>query len=223
MYKKIFQEKHATACAQKADVDEERVVVDALERQPGKAVVPGGAVRHERVPAARAPLLGDAVAGGVQRCDRAPVDRVRTASCRPGARARATERAAAGRGRPTPRAARCGGGCAAGHAAGGRYRLMDDAKAIEQAGAFAIVIEGVPADLAAEVTAEISIPTIGIGAGPACDGQVLVLHDVLGLSETALKFTKHYADLRSAAISATRSFIEETRDGTWPDDAHSFH
>jgi len=110
-----------------------------------------------------------------------------------------------------------------GFEAGGRERLLEDAHAVEQAGAFAVVVEGVPRDLAKEITAKLSIPTIGIGAGPDCDGQVLVLHDVLGLSEMALKFTKQYADLRNEAINATAAFVAEVRDGTWPDDAHSFH
>ncbi len=107
--------------------------------------------------------------------------------------------------------------------AGGRERLLEDAHAVEQAGAFAVVVEGVPRDLAKEITTKLSIPTIGIGAGPDCDGQVLVLHDVLGLSEMTLKFTKHYADLRRAAIDATEAFVREVRDGSWPDDEHSFH
>ena len=81
----------------------------------------------------------------------------------------------------------------------------------------------VPRDLAREITQKLSIPTIGIGAGPDCDGQVLVLHDVLGLSDTPLKFTKHYADLRNMAIRATEQYIHEVRDGSWPDDQHSFH
>jgi 3-methyl-2-oxobutanoate hydroxymethyltransferase len=107
--------------------------------------------------------------------------------------------------------------------AGGRERLLEDAHAVEQAGACAVVVEGVPRDLALEITQKLSIPTIGIGAGPDCDGQVLVLHDVLGLSDMALKFTKHYADLRNGAIRATEAFIQEVRDGSWPDDQHSFH
>jgi 3-methyl-2-oxobutanoate hydroxymethyltransferase len=98
-----------------------------------------------------------------------------------------------------------------GFEAGGRERLLDDAHAVEQAGACAVI------------TQKLSIPTIGIGAGPWCDGQVLVLHDVLGLSDLSLKFTKHYANLRTAAIDATAAFVREVRDGTWPDDAHSFH
>jgi len=110
-----------------------------------------------------------------------------------------------------------------GHAAGGRYRLMDDAKAIEQAGAFAIVIEGVPADLAAEITAEISIPTIGIGAGPACDGQVLVLHDVLGLEDRlAPKFVKRYGELGKEAARAIGEYVGEVRGAKFPTLEHSF-
>ncbi len=111
----------------------------------------------------------------------------------------------------------------AGNDAGGRDRLLDDAVAIEQAGAFAVVIEGVPRSLAAEITAKISIPTIGIGAGPDCDGQVLVLHDVLGLTDLRLKFAKQFVDLRAASIEATRTYVGEVKDGVWPDDEHSFH
>lgn len=114
-------------------------------------------------------------------------------------------------------------GKSAGFEAGGRERLLEDAHAVEQAGAFAVVVEGVPRDLAKEITAKLSIPTVGIGAGPDCDGQVLVLHDVLGLSEGTLKFTKHYADLRNAAITATRDYVGDVRSGIWPDDQHSFH
>jgi 3-methyl-2-oxobutanoate hydroxymethyltransferase len=114
-------------------------------------------------------------------------------------------------------------GRTSGFEAGNRERLLEDAHAVEQAGASAMVIEGIPLDLAAEITAKVSVPTIGIGAGPHCDGQVLVLHDVLGLSELTLKFTKQYANLRQLAVAATEAFIAEVRDGSWPDDAHSFH
>jgi len=114
-------------------------------------------------------------------------------------------------------------GRSGGFEAGGRERLLEDAHAVEQAGACAVVVEGVPLDLAADITKKLSIPTIGIGAGPNCDGQVLVLHDVLGLSDITLKFTKQYANLRKAAIDATAAYVGEVRDGTWPDDAHSFH
>lgn len=110
-----------------------------------------------------------------------------------------------------------------GHEAGGRDRLVDDAHALEEAGAFAIVIEGVPADLAAEITAAISIPTIGIGAGVECDGQVLVMHDLLGLEDRiAPKFVKRYADLGTAATEAFARYVEEVRTASFPTAAHSF-
>lgn len=110
-----------------------------------------------------------------------------------------------------------------GFEAGGRERIIEDAHAVEQAGACAVVIEGVPADLAAEITDKVSIPTIGIGAGRFCDGQVLVLHDVLGLSDSKYRFVKNYADLRTPAVEATAAYVSEVRAGVWPDDAHSFH
>jgi 3-methyl-2-oxobutanoate hydroxymethyltransferase len=107
--------------------------------------------------------------------------------------------------------------------AGGRDRLLEDAFAVEQAGAFAVVIEGVPRALAAEITSKLAIPTIGIGAGPDCDGQVLVLHDVLGLTDLRLTFTRQYADLRTTSIDATAAYVADVRAGVWPDDEHSFH
>ena len=107
--------------------------------------------------------------------------------------------------------------------AGGRERLFEDAHSVEQAGAFAVVLEGIPRQLAQEITKKVSIPTIGIGAGPDCDGQVLVLHDILGLTTHELKFTKQFADIRTASIDACTAFVEEVRSGQWPDDAHSFH
>lgn len=110
-----------------------------------------------------------------------------------------------------------------GFEAGGRERILEDAHAVEQAGACAVVIEGVPAELAAEITAKVSIPTIGIGAGRFCDGQVLVLHDVLGLSDSNYRFVKQYTDIRTPAVDATRAYVAEVRDGSWPDDEHSFH
>jgi 3-methyl-2-oxobutanoate hydroxymethyltransferase len=109
-----------------------------------------------------------------------------------------------------------------GHEAGGRQRLLDDAHAVEQAGACAIVIEGVPRDLAAEITDKISIPTIGIGAGPSCNGQVLVLHDVLGLCDSKYKFVKSYADLGTLAVDATRRYIDEVASGAFPAAENSF-
>jgi 3-methyl-2-oxobutanoate hydroxymethyltransferase len=102
-------------------------------------------------------------------------------------------------------------------------RLLDDAKALEAAGACAIVLELVPAPLAGRITAALSIPTIGIGAGPQCDGQVLVLHDMLGLNEQfAPKFLKHYATLAESVRSAVRTFASEVRDGKYPGKEHSF-
>jgi 3-methyl-2-oxobutanoate hydroxymethyltransferase len=110
-----------------------------------------------------------------------------------------------------------------GQAAGQRERLIDDALAVEAAGAFAIVLEGIPLDLAAEITAQLAIPTIGIGAGPHCDGQILVLHDVLGLSERASpRFAKRYADLWTAARGAVAAYAGEVRGGAFPTLAHSF-
>jgi len=110
-----------------------------------------------------------------------------------------------------------------GNAPGARERLLQDAKAVEAAGAFAMVIEGVPADLAASITAAVQIPTIGIGAGAACDGQVLVLHDVLGLEQRiAPKFVKRYAELGSAATGAIGEYVREVREGSFPSREHEF-
>ena len=107
--------------------------------------------------------------------------------------------------------------------AGGRERLFEDAHSVEQAGAFAVVLEGIPRQLAHEITQKVSIPTIGIGAGPDCDGQVLVLHDILGLTTHELKFTKQFVNIRTASIDACTAFVQEVQSGQWPDDAHSFH
>jgi 3-methyl-2-oxobutanoate hydroxymethyltransferase len=110
-----------------------------------------------------------------------------------------------------------------GHAAGQRERLLDDALAVEAAGAFAIVLEGMPQDLAAEITERLTIPTIGIGAGIHCDGQILVLHDVLGLCDrVAPRFAKRYADLWSDARQAIGTYAQEVRGGAFPTPAHSF-
>jgi 3-methyl-2-oxobutanoate hydroxymethyltransferase len=114
-------------------------------------------------------------------------------------------------------------GRTSGDSAGTRERLLDDAVAVEQSGACAVVIEGVPAELAAEITAKVSIPTIGIGAGIACNGQVLVLHDILGLSSRTFTFAKKYTDLLAAANTALAAYVSEVHEGRWPDDEHSFH
>jgi 3-methyl-2-oxobutanoate hydroxymethyltransferase len=110
----------------------------------------------------------------------------------------------------------------AGYDPGGRERLLEDAHAVEQAGACALVVEGVPMDLAAEISAKVSIPTIGIGAGAQCDGQVLVLHDVLGLSERTFTFAKAFGSLRDQAIAAVADYVGEVHQGVWPDEQHSF-
>jgi 3-methyl-2-oxobutanoate hydroxymethyltransferase len=103
-------------------------------------------------------------------------------------------------------------------------RLIADAKAVEEAGAFAVVLECVPRDLSRRITETISIPTIGIGAGPDCDGQVLVIHDLLGLLGTFRpKFVKTYVNLREEIEKGIKEYIEEVRGGSFPDDAHSFH
>ncbi len=102
-------------------------------------------------------------------------------------------------------------------------RLLEEAKILEQAGAFSIVLEKVPAPVAQRVTEAISIPTIGIGAGPGCDGQVLVLHDVLGLiPEFKPKFVKRYAELGPVVTEALSRFAAEVRSGEFPDAAHSY-
>ncbi|KAB2834133.1 MAG: 3-methyl-2-oxobutanoate hydroxymethyltransferase [Candidatus Dadabacteria bacterium] len=102
-------------------------------------------------------------------------------------------------------------------------RLLDLAKAIESAGAFAILIESVPRTLAAEITKSVRIPTIGIGAGPGCDGQVLVINDLLGLSpEPIPRFVKKYANLREVVDQSTRAFIDDVRSGAFPSEEHSY-
>jgi len=101
--------------------------------------------------------------------------------------------------------------------------LIDDALAIEAAGAFAIVLECVPAALAALITAKLTIPTIGIGAGAQCDGQVLVLHDMLGLySDFTPKFVKQYASLKSTMQEACANYVQEVRDRQFPESQHTF-
>ena len=102
-------------------------------------------------------------------------------------------------------------------------RLVDLAKAIESAGAFSLVIESIPSALAQEITDSIKIPTIGIGAGPGCDGQVLVINDLVGLSpEPTPKFVKKYANLRELIGKSTREFIEEVKSGDFPGREHSY-
>jgi 3-methyl-2-oxobutanoate hydroxymethyltransferase len=102
-------------------------------------------------------------------------------------------------------------------------RLLDDAKAIEAAGAFAVVMEMVPGDVAGQVTRQLSIPTIGIGAGPDCDGQVLVWQDAFGLRTGRMaKFVKQYADVHGVLLDAARAYADEVRSGTFPGPEHTF-
>jgi len=102
-------------------------------------------------------------------------------------------------------------------------RLLEEAQIVEDAGSYALLLEAIPMDLAQRVTEELSIPTIGIGAGPHCDGQVLVLHDVLGLFERFVpKFVKGYADLRKVALEAMTTYRDEVERGLFPMDEHSF-
>jgi 3-methyl-2-oxobutanoate hydroxymethyltransferase len=102
------------------------------------------------------------------------------------------------------------------------HKVLDQAHALEKAGAFAIVLEAMPGELGAEITHSIEIPTIGIGAGPGCDAQVLVINDLLGLNETVPKLAKPYADLRTTIRDAVQSFADEVRSGAFPDEAHTY-
>ena len=105
-----------------------------------------------------------------------------------------------------------------------RHKIVDDALAVEEAGAFSLVLECIPMELAQEITEKLSIPTIGIGAGIHCDGQVLVIHDVLGLlGEFRPKFVKGYVDLRAVISRALEEYIREVREGAFPTEEHSFH
>lgn len=100
--------------------------------------------------------------------------------------------------------------------------LMADALAVQEAGAFAVVLEGIPAVLAEKITREIRIPTIGIGAGPHCSGQVLVIHDLLGLSGRKLKFARQYADLEKVISEAVKSYLDDVKSGSFPSVEESF-
>lgn len=102
--------------------------------------------------------------------------------------------------------------------------LVDDAKALAAAGCFSIVLEAVPADVARMVTDAVDVPTVGIGAGASCDGQVLVYHDILGIEDQLRpKFVRRYAELGSEATKAIRSYAEDVRSGRFPNDEESYH
>jgi 3-methyl-2-oxobutanoate hydroxymethyltransferase len=101
-------------------------------------------------------------------------------------------------------------------------KVLEQAHQLEKAGAFSIVLEAMPADLGAEITRTIQIPTIGIGAGRDCDAQVLVIHDLLGINEHVPKLAKPYADLRGAITEAVEAFVRDVESGTFPDADHSY-
>jgi len=103
-------------------------------------------------------------------------------------------------------------------------QLLRDARAVEAAGAFSIVLEGIPRELAAEITKSLRIPTIGIGAGPDCDGQILVLHDLLGLTfQEPPKFARRYANVGEMISQAVREYCADVQVGSFPSDAESYH
>ncbi len=104
-----------------------------------------------------------------------------------------------------------------------RERLLDDAKALAEAGCFSMVLEAMPAELAREITEAVPIPTIGIGAGPHCDGQVLVINDIIGMVEGKVaKFVRPYGDAKSVVAGAAKRFVEDVRAGRYPDESESY-
>ncbi|CAN5917973.1 3-methyl-2-oxobutanoate hydroxymethyltransferase [soil metagenome] len=110
-----------------------------------------------------------------------------------------------------------------GRDAGGRERLLEDARALEEAGCYSIVLEAIPADIAREITATVSVPTIGIGAGTSCDGQVLVSYDMLGMDETFKpRFVRRYATLGATIKESFAHYVADVRSGGFPSDAESF-
>jgi 3-methyl-2-oxobutanoate hydroxymethyltransferase len=104
------------------------------------------------------------------------------------------------------------------------HRLMEQAMGMEKAGAFSLVLEGIPSELGREITHALEIPTIGIGAGPDCDGQVLVLTDLLGMNSGHYpKFAKPYAHLREEISRAVTAYARDVEGGRFPDEEHSYH
>jgi 3-methyl-2-oxobutanoate hydroxymethyltransferase len=124
----------------------------------------------------------------------------------------------------TPQSAtKLGGFRAQGRTADAAIKLVDEALALQEAGAFALVLEAVPASVATRITEALEIPTIGIGAGAGCDGQVLVWHDLLGLyAGQSPRFVKRYAELADEIRTALESFVGEVRDGSFPEDRHTY-
>jgi 3-methyl-2-oxobutanoate hydroxymethyltransferase len=110
-----------------------------------------------------------------------------------------------------------------GREAGAARRLVDDAVSLQQAGAYAIVLEGIPLELAADITKAVDVPTIGIGAGPYCDGQVLVIYDLLGMNEEFKpKFVRRYENLSVRIRTAVDEYVADVKSGAFPDDSESF-
>ncbi len=124
----------------------------------------------------------------------------------------------------TPQSATLLGGYRArGRTAAEAIRILDEARALEQVGCFAVVLEAIPASVAARISEALTIPTIGIGAGPSCDGQVLVWHDLLGITPGRLpRFVRPYADLGGATIAALRGYIADVRSGAFPAPEHTY-
>jgi 3-methyl-2-oxobutanoate hydroxymethyltransferase len=102
------------------------------------------------------------------------------------------------------------------------HKVLDQAQALEKAGAFSIVLEAMPAELGTEITASLHVPTIGIGAGPSTDAQVLVIHDLLGINEDVPKLAKKYADVRGVMTDAVAAFVRDVESGAFPDADHSY-
>lgn len=124
----------------------------------------------------------------------------------------------------TPQSASLAGGYKArGRTAADARRIYDEARALERAGCFAVVLEAIPAVVAAHITDALKVPTIGIGAGSACDGQVLVWHDLLGLTSGHVpRFVKRYADLNQIILDALAAYIADVRASAFPDDSHTY-
>ena len=124
----------------------------------------------------------------------------------------------------TPQSATALGGYKAqGRTAERARQMLDDALALEEAGCYSLVLEAVPTPVAARITASLQIPTIGIGAGPSCDGQVLVYHDLLGLTEGhTARFVKRYADLAKVIREALAAFVADVRSGAYPEERHTY-
>jgi 3-methyl-2-oxobutanoate hydroxymethyltransferase len=102
-------------------------------------------------------------------------------------------------------------------------RLLSDALSLDKSGVFSLVLEGIPTEVARRVTEAVTMPTIGIGAGPHCDGQVLVINDLLGLTERVPRFVKKYSNLREEITRAVRAFADDVEVGGFPDEVHSYH